>query len=63
MFFTSIAEVIDRKVITGVEDTVERVSKIGSASSQVLTLGADDLLSFCHEGTAKVVDGQTVETD
>jgi hypothetical protein len=45
------------------ERSVERVSKIGSASSQALTFDADDLLSFCHEEAAKAVDGQPVETD
>jgi YD repeat-containing protein len=37
--------------------SLERVSKIGSASRQVLLLAAVSLLSFCHEETAEAVDG------
>jgi hypothetical protein len=42
---------------------LERVSKIGSASNQVLTHGAVELLSFCHEEAVKAVDRHAVELD
>ena len=44
-------------------DILERVSKIGSASNQVLTFWAVELLSFCHEEAAKAVNGRAVEID
>jgi len=36
--------------------SVERVSKIGSASSQALTLEEVEVLSFFHEEAAEAVD-------
>jgi hypothetical protein len=42
---------------------LERVSKIGSASHQVLMCEAGELVSFCHEETAEAVDGRAVGAD
>jgi hypothetical protein len=42
---------------------VERVSKIGSASHQVLMFKAGELVSFCHEEAAEAVDGRAVGAD
>lgn len=36
---------------------LERVSKMGSASSEVLTFEGVELLSFCHEEATEAVDG------
>ena len=38
------------------DTTLERVSKIGSASSQALTLEEVEVLSFFHEEAAEAVD-------
>jgi hypothetical protein len=40
-----------------------RVSKIGSASSQILPLEAGFLASFCHEEAAEAFDRQAMEAD
>ncbi|MDE2463370.1 MAG: IS630 family transposase [Alphaproteobacteria bacterium] len=42
---------------------LERVSKIGSASNEVLTCEAVELLSFCHEEATEAVDGRAVGVD
>ena len=42
---------------------LQRVSKIGSASDQVLTSVTGERLSFCHEETAEAVDGRAVRAD
>jgi len=42
---------------------LQRVSKIGSASDQVLTSEAGERVSFCHEETAEAVDGRAVGAD
>ena len=43
--------------------SLERVSKIGSASDQVLMSEAGERVSFCHEETAEAVDGRAVGAD
>ena len=42
---------------------LERVSKIDSASHQILTCEAGCGLSFCHEEAAEAVDGRAVGAD
>jgi len=50
-----------RCVVMGI--ILERVSKMGSASNQVLTREAGCLLSSCHQEAAEAVDGRAVEVD
>jgi hypothetical protein len=57
------AAVLLELAATAVGLWLERVSKIGSASDQVLTSEAGERVSFCHEETAEAVDGRAVGAD